>query len=166
MVVSKNRYVNKSGKTGKVLVARIKPGGDLLGSLRNIVQENGVKAGVILSGVGLLERVSLRNCKAFPREYPITDAIRLFLTLERPLEILALSGNVSEVEGKPQVHAHVTLSYVIGDEVMVIGGHVIEGCVVFGFGEVFIMQIEGIEMRKEFDNETKTLQLFTERAEG
>jgi len=32
--------------------------------------------------------------------------------------------------------------------------------VVFGFAEVFIMELEDIDMRKEFDDETKTLQLF------
>jgi len=154
-------YVCRSGKSGRVLIARVKPGSDLVKSIRALVEENGMKAGVILSGVGLLRRARLRNCKVLPERYPIADANRTFLTFERPLEILALSGNVSEVEGEPLVHAHVTLSYVVdGDEARVVGGHLLEGCVVFGFAEVFIMELEEIDMRKEFDDETKTHQLF------
>jgi len=160
VIILENRYVSQFGKTGRILVARIKPNSDLIGSIYNLVVENDVRAGVILSGVGLLQKARLRNCKALPQQYPITDANRAFLTFERPLEILALSGNVAEAEGKPRVHAHVTLSYVEGDEARVVGGHMLEGCIVFGFAEIFVMEVEGADMRKEFDEETKTLQLF------
>jgi len=34
------------------------------------------------------------------------------------------------------------------------------GCTVFEFSEVFMMELEGIEMVKRFDDETRTLQLF------
>lgn len=157
------RHVNRVGKGGRVVVARLKPGSDLLLSLRRLVEKEGIRAGVILSGVGLLERARLRNCKALPEEYPITDANRSFVTFERPLEILALSGSVSEVEGKPWVHAHVTLSCVEDEEISAIGGHLIEGCIVFGFAEIFLMELEDIEMNREFDEETKTLQLFVQQ---
>jgi len=154
-------YVSRSGKSGRVLVARVKPGSDLMKSISAVAEENGIKAGVIISGVGLLKRAHLRNCKVLPETYPITDANRSFLTFEKPLEILALSGNVSEAEGKPWVHAHVTLSYIDDNmDVRVVGGHLLDGCIVFGFAEVFIMELEDIDMRREFDNETKTLQLF------
>jgi len=144
------------------LVARIKPGSDLLQSIRDLVEENEIKAGVILSGVGALRRAHLRNLRVLPKEYPITDVNRTFLTFERPLEILALSGNVSAVEGKPWVHAHITLSYVEGDKITVIGGHLLEGCIIFGFAEVFIMELQDIDMRKGFDDETRTFQLFSQ----
>lgn len=155
-----NRYVSRIGKSGRVLVARIMPGSDLLQSIRTIVEKHGIKAGVIISGVGLLRKARLRNCKALPKEYPITDTNRSFLTFEKPLEILALSGNISELEGKPWVHIHITLSHADGGSIEVIGGHLLEGCIVFGFAEIFIMELEDIDMKKRFDKETKTLQLF------
>ncbi len=71
-----------------------------------------------------------------------------------------MSGNVSMAEGSPLVHAHVTLSYVEGDEIGVVGGHLIEGCIVFGFAEVILMELDNIKMEKRFDEETRTLQLF------
>jgi len=107
-----------------------------------------------------LRRAHLRNCRVLPDEYPITDAQRSFITFEKPLEILAISGNITEVEGKLRVHAHIILSYVEGYGIKVVGGHLLEGCIIFGFAEVFIIEMEDVEMKKEFDEETKTLQLF------
>ena len=155
-----NRYDLRSGGAGKVMVARLKPGSDLLGALQEMVEDEGVEAGVILSGVGLLREARLRNCKSLPEEFPITDENRTYLSFSRPLEVLSMSGNVSMAEGSPLVHAHVTLSYVEGDEIGVVGGHLIEGCIIFGFAEVILMELDNIKMEKRFDEETRTLQLF------
>ncbi len=160
MTILEKKYVSRFGKSGKVFVARIKPENDLLQSICSLVKEHEVKSGVILSGVGLLQRAHLRNCKCLPNKYPITDENRLYLIFEKPLEILALSGNVHDVEGKFGVHAHITLSYVEEDKIGVVGGHLIEGCIVFGFAEIIIMELEEINMGKTLDPETKTLQLF------
>jgi len=143
-----------------VIVARLKPGCDLLHSLQRIVEEKGIRAAVVLSGVGLLSRAELRNCKTLPDKFPITDQNRSFQSFDRPLEILGVSGNVSMAEGKPLVHVHVTLSYVEDERIVVVGGHVTEGCAVFGFAEVFLLELTGIEMVKVFDEETRTHQLF------
>jgi predicted DNA-binding protein with PD1-like motif len=155
-----NRYDVRSGEAGRVIVARLKPGSDLLGSLQEIVGKEGVKAGVILSGVGLLGEARLRNCKSLPEEYPITDENRTYLSFSRPLEILSLSGNITVAEASPLVHAHVTLSHVEGGEIGVIGGHLIEGCTIFGFAEIILMELRDIEMEKNYDEKTRTLQLF------
>jgi predicted DNA-binding protein with PD1-like motif len=155
-----NRYDLRSGGTGRVMVARLKPGSDLLGALQEMVEDEGVEAGVILSGVGLLEDARLRNCKSLPEEFPITDENRTYLSFSRPLEILSMSGNISMAEGSPLVHAHVTLSYIEGDEIGVVGGHLIEGCIVFGFAEIILMELKSVQMEKRFDEETRTLQLF------
>ena len=153
-------YISRTGGVGRIVVARLKHGNDLNLSLQQIVEENGLEAAVILSGVGLLSNVRLRNCKTLPEKFPITDKNRSFVSFERPLEILGISGDISVAEGKPLVHAHLTLSYTENEKIRVIGGHLIEGCKVFGFAEVFIMELLKIEMDKKFDEETKTLQLF------
>lgn len=155
-----NRYLLRPGKPGRVIVARLKPRSDLLTSLREIVIKEGIKAGVIISGVGLLGKARLRNCKSLPVEYPISDENRTFTSFKRPLEILSLSGNISFAEGEPLVHAHITLSYVEEDTIGVVGGHLLEGCMIHGFTEVFVMELTDVEMVKRFDEETRTLQLF------
>ena len=138
------RYIVRSGRPGRVVVARIKPGSDLLRSLQKIAAEEGITSGIIVSGVGLLNQARLRNCRSLPEEYPITDANRTFISFENPLEILSISGNVTLAEEEPLVHAHLTLSRVEGGEITVIGGHLIEGCEVFGFSKFAILELEGI----------------------
>lgn len=154
-------YVSKIGNTGRVVVSRLKSGCDLLRSLQEIVEETGLKSGVILSGVGLLSSVKLRNCKTLPDEFPITDLNRTYLSFEKPSEIVGMSGNVSFADGKPLVHAHLTLSFIEDETIRVIGGHMIEGSTVFGFAEVILMELTDIEMIKKYDEETRTLQIFT-----
>lgn len=157
MVVTHDTRV---GSASRVIVARLKPGSDLLLSLRDIAVKEGVEAGVILSGVGLLGEARLRNCKSLPEEFPITDLNRTYLSFHRPLEVLSLSGNITMAEGSLLVHAHATLSHVEGDEIGVIGGHLIEGCIIFGFAEIILMELEDVKMEKNYDEETRTLQLF------
>ena len=41
-----------------------------------------------------------------------------------------------------------------------IGRHLMEGCIIFGFAEIILMELEDIEMEKNYDDETRTLQLF------
>jgi predicted DNA-binding protein with PD1-like motif len=59
------------------------------------------------------------------------------------------------------VHSHLTLSYVDNETIRVIGGHMIEGCIVHGFAEIILMELVDVEMVKEYDEETKTIQLFS-----
>jgi len=160
----KSRHIVKDSRQGKILVARLKPEADLISSIKKIVKEKSVKAGVVLSGAGLLRKAHIRNCKSLPEKYPITDANRLFTTIEKPLEILAVSGIIYTVKGELNVHAHAVLSF-IEDNISVVGGHLLEGCIVYGFAEIVIMELKEISMEKEFDPETQTLQLFVEENE-
>lgn len=155
-------YRLRSGTLKRIVVARIKRGNDLLMSLNKIVLDEGIKAGVILSAVGALSRASFRNVASFPNELPITDENRKYKVIEKPCEILSLSGNIGEIEDDLVVHAHISLSFVQKNEVKSIGGHLVEGCVVFPFAEIVIAEISGIRMKKTIDDDTKTYQLFEE----
>jgi len=159
-----SRYVVRDSRQGKILVARLKPEADLLLSIKKIAEKKSVKSGVILSGAGLLRKAHIRNCKSLPREYPITDANRMFTTIERPLEVLAISGIIYTVKGEPNVHVHVVLSFIENGKISVVGGHLLEGCLIYGFAEIVIMELEEINMEKTFDSETRTLQLFAEES--
>jgi uncharacterized protein len=154
-------YISKNGSVGKVHVIRLKTGSDLSLTLTKMIEEKGIGAAVILSGVGLLLSSRLRNCNSLPEMFPITDRNRSYQTYNIPLEILSISGNVSTAEGKPLLHAHLTLSYIDDGVIRVIGGHMIDGCIVHGFAEIILMELVEIDMCKEYDVETKTLQLFS-----
>jgi hypothetical protein len=159
--IETKNYLSRLGRTGRLFVVRLKTGKDLLITLNDVVQEKKIEAAVILSGVGLLASANLRNCKSLPKNFPITDLNRSFQQFNVPLEILSMSGNISMAEGKPLLHSHITLSYVIDGTIRVVGGHLIDGCIVHGFAEIIIMELTDIDMIKNYDEETKTLQLFS-----
>ena len=155
------RYVSGVGEGGRIHVIRLKTGSDLLPTLEAVINEKGINAAVMLSGVGLLSKARIRNCENLPEEFPITDRNRDYQSINHPCEILAMSGTISTAEGKPSLHGHLTLSYVIDGRITVVGGHMIPGSIVHGFAEVMIMELHGIDMKKNYDEETKTLQLFS-----
>ena len=162
MKQKKNRYITRSGEEGRIIVSRLKPGSDLLTSLKSIAREENLRSGIILSAVGALKKAGLRNLKNLPEEYPITDENRSFKNFEDVFEILAISGNVFMEVGEIQVHAHVVLSRIRDEQVSVVGGHLIEGCEVGGFAEIMLMEVDELELEKTFDEETKTTQLFSD----
>jgi len=157
-----NRYVTRAGKLARIIVSRILPGSDLLQSIKDIIAEEEIKYGLIISAVGAVEKVRIRNLEEVPEEYPITDANRDFRTIDKACEMLTLAGDIYQVEGKnlSQVHIHGTFSFVEDEKAHTVGGHLLEGCIVVGFAEVYIMELVGIEMIKRFDEETQTSQLF------
>ena len=132
-----------SGTITRAIAVKIEPGKDLLECLVNIVNKLEVKTGVIVSAVGSLEKGKLRNVKRFPASFPIRRIDRLYSSIKGPLEILSLSGNISQNEtGKTIIHAHITVSYVKDEEIIVLGGHLIEGNLTYVMVEIFILDLD------------------------
>jgi predicted DNA-binding protein with PD1-like motif len=106
--------------TGKKIMGRLAKGSDLLEDLGGICQEAGIKLGAVRA-IGAVTRARIGYYDQAARVYN-------FLELKQDLEILALMGNISLKDGKPFVHAHVTLG---DDQGRAFGGHLAEGCEVF-----------------------------------
>jgi uncharacterized protein len=124
----------------KQLAFRLKPGQLLKEEMERRVQENGVKAGVLLSIVGSLECAMLRMAGS-TKDQPIVKAWIV------PLEIVSGTGTFSE-DG---CHIHVSLSDAEGN---VIGGHLKDGCVVKTTAEVVIGIFEDVSFKRVMDDET------------
>ena len=94
------------------MVARISIGVDLLDAVYEVVRRGKIQKGLILTGVGALQKAVFRNLKVFPQEYPVTPEDRIyFFEVERPLELLSLTGYiVPNLKGEPYVHAHFSAS--------------------------------------------------------
>jgi len=147
------------GRLGQVIVARLAPGSDLLESIEEIARREGIRSGVILSGAASLSQATLRNVRHLPKELPITDEDRVFVRKEGALELLAISGNISEQNGGISIHAHITISS--GEEDgLAYGGHLIKGCTIFSLGELIIGEIEGVRLVRKYDEPTRGPQLF------
>jgi len=147
-----------SGSLGRVIVVRLPMGCDLLRSLEELAEGHGIKSGVILSGAASLSRAVLRNLKVFPDSFPITDQVRVFTLKEEPMEVLSLSGNIAEKEGKVFVHGHITISSGEQDG-LAYGGHLVEGCIVYSTAEIIIAELRGIQLLRLHNEQTKSHEL-------
>ncbi len=150
-----------SGTIGRIVMARIPIGADLLDAIHEVIRREKIQKGLILMGIGALQKAVFRNLKVFPQEYPVTPKDRLYFEVQRPLELLSLTGYVvPRVNGEPHVHAHFSASTVTGDTLATYGGHLDRGTITFVKAAVVIAELEGMAMGKKWVEERKTEDLW------
>lgn len=150
-----------TGLPGRVVVARVRIGADLLAAIGEAVQQAGIREGLILGGIGALEQAVFRNLRRFPENYPVTDAERLYLDVKQPLELVALGGHISPgPDGAVDIHAHFSASTVEGDRVVSLGGHLTTGTVAGIKVSVFILELVGAHLHSVIDPHTRSLELL------
>ena len=129
----------------KTYALRLKPGQDLRRELESFAKAQGLQAGVVLTAVGSLSKAALRLA-----DQP--DATEF----EGKFEIVSLVGTLSP-DG---VHLHVSLSDKTG---RTIGGHLVEGCVIYTTAELVVGEIEGVQFTREQDAQTGYKELRVRR---
>jgi predicted DNA-binding protein with PD1-like motif len=150
-----------TGKIGRIVMARIRIGVDLLDSVYEVVRREKIQKGLILMGIGALQKAVFRNLRVFPKEYPVMPKDRIYFEVQKPLELLSLTGYVvPRGNGEPHVHAHFSACTVIGDTVATYGGHLDKGTITFVKAAVVIGELEGLAMRKKWVEERKTEDLW------
>jgi len=123
--------------TGRAFLFSIHKGEDLLQAIQYFCHHHQVRCGMI-NAVGAVERATFTIYDQKAKKYNKVN-------IEKELEILSLSGNISLFDDKPMVHAHVTFS---DSEGKAFGGHLTAGTRVFS-SEVFIQELTGdIKVRK------------------
>ncbi|MGZ3605189.1 MAG: PCC domain-containing protein [Thermodesulfobacteriota bacterium] len=116
------------GRMDRIVMGKLRMNIDLLQGIEELVKAEGVRTGVILSGVGALKKATFRNLKVLPSDFKVERHHRLYLELEQPMEIVSLTGWIATgVEGGTEVHAHFSASTVMEDRVVTLGGHLIPG---------------------------------------
>lgn len=141
----------------RMVQLRAKPGASLLASIEEAVAVEEIQAGVIVSGLGALERAVFRNLKRVPQHFPVTPEDRLYLEIRRPMELVSLTGWVApKVGGSVAVHAHFSASLVRDDSVVTLGGHLNRDTICGIKVVVAILEIEAQEVRAVIDPGTQT----------
>ncbi len=115
---------------------RLHRGQDLLLEIEAFATARGIEAATILSGVGCVSRARLRDAGGVD--------IR---TLEEDLEIVSLTGTVSEA----RTHLHVSFSR---RDLSTLGGHLVPGCLVNTTAEIVLLELEGLAFGSAADEET------------
>jgi predicted DNA-binding protein with PD1-like motif len=118
-----------------------------------LAKKEGIRTGVILSGVGALRKATFRNLKILPPDLKVEKRHRLYLEMEQPMEIVSLTGWMATKEDKElEVHAHFSASTVTEDKVVTLGGHLIPGVITSVKVVVVIGTIEETNIRAGLDS--------------
>lgn len=120
----------------KTYAVRLRRGADLLESIKDFCIKNSIKAGVILSGVGCVTKARIRDASGVN----IVD-------IDEHMEIVSMTGTVSE----KRCHLHISFSK---EDLSVIGGHLVPGCIINTTCELVIGSLENYVYDVEFDEET------------
>jgi uncharacterized protein len=132
-------------KYKRTFIGSIPQDADLYESLSKIVIEEDIRIGKI-TALGAVKKAVIGYFDQTTKQYKN-------ISVEGGHEILNLTGNVSVRDGKPFVHAHITLSDKDGK---VFGGHLMPGTTEWAC-EVFIDEYTGEDLIREKD---KTTDLF------
>ncbi len=149
-----------AGRLGRIVVLRLAPGEDLKRAIEAIAEAEGMQNALILGGAASLRRATLRNVRLWPEPWPITDAHRQRTTIEGPLEMVSIMGNISRwPDGRPYVHAHVMVS-TADPPAAAFGGHLVEGAEILTTGELALAEVQAVRLRRDRDPETLGEELF------
>lgn len=129
----------------KTVCRRLHRGDDLLLSIRTLCEREKIDAAVVLSAVGCVSRAVLRDA----------GGVNL-RSVDEPCEIVSLNGTTS----RTRCHLHLALSR---EDLSVIGGHMMPGCIVNTTCELVLGVLEHMRFDVEQDAQTGYDELiFTE----
>lgn len=129
-------------KQGPAYVLRPAYGTDLVQELQDFVQKEGINLAWI-SGVGAVVKANLRFYNQVEKSW-------LDIAVNKNLEVINLTGNISLLNGEPIVHVHITLS---DEEGRCYGGHVGPGTMVFNM-EILLTTLTGRPVTRKLDTDT------------
>lgn len=150
-----------SQRIERLVQFRIKPDADLLAAIEEAIAAEGIRTGVIVSGLGALKKAVFRNLRWFPKRYPVTPQDRLYLEMERPMELVSLMGWIAPKKGGGvEIHAHFSASTVEDDSIVTLGGHLTGGTVCGIKVVVAILVLTDDSVYAAEDGATRTFDIF------
>lgn len=123
---------------GSVIALRLDKGDDITESVFKVAEQEGIKAAKV-SGIGATDNFTVGvfdMAKKGYNEY----------VFKGNHEINSLTGNITEKDGEPYIHLHITAT---GKDCKVVGGHLIKG-VISLTGEI-IITVTGGNITREYD---------------
>lgn len=134
-------WISTSSK--RTVIARFDEGEDLLRSLKECAEKNGIKCGWfnLIGGLKIFQYGLYEN----------GGHRKITRKAKHIFEILSTCGSIALKEGKISIHAHINASD--EDEGVSYGGHLMEGSIIYPFAEVVIQELDGI-VNRSFDKKT------------
>ena len=126
----------------RVYLWRLPYGADLLAALTDFAASRGITSGSVTT-IGAASEAVLGFYDQTAKKYREHH-------VRKPMEIASCVGNISMLDGKPVVHAHLVLS---DEKGAAMGGHLMPGTRVFSC-EAMVTRLVGIPMRRGHDEVT------------
>ena len=155
------RAWHASGKFGKMIPVRLQPGTDLMNGLKKVCEDNGVRHGALLVGIGSLRKVTFQVLE--PNEKAkIGAAYTEPKVIPGPIEILGVRGVIFESDtGDVVLHLHGSFCDKDGK---VYGGHLVAGeNPILATLDAVIGEIADVKLTMKYDEETGLKHFSPER---
>ena len=129
-------YVAKPGT--KLHILRLDTGDDLLGCVNELIENEKIKNGAVISGIGTFDHCVMHM--VMTTSFPVVEHFEKWD--DKPLELSSVDGLI--VDGKPHLHM------VVSDYKNAYSGNVEPGCRILYLGELLIMEYiaDGLERVK------------------
>ena len=132
--------------TMRILALRLKPGQDLRQQIEAFAKERHIRAGFIITTVGSLREAEIRLADQSSTTH-----------VDGKSEIVSLVGTL----GQSGVHLHISISDSTGKT---IGGHLVDGCLIYTTAEIVIGDARGLVFSREKDGATGYQELRIRKA--
>jgi len=127
------------------IVVQLQPGDKALESIEDAIEEHGVDTGVVVSGIGSLNKLHIHYVvpyPSFPEHAGEDEDVDEFLHEEGAWEVGSLQGAIAD--GEP--HLHITAFEAEGDRML--AGHLEPDSVVHALMEIVIRPLDGVELTR------------------
>ncbi|MEM3382157.1 MAG: DNA-binding protein [Candidatus Bathyarchaeia archaeon] len=161
--MSEVRYASGEGQIGRIIVARLLPGTDLMEGLNKICDQYNINNGVIVDCIGSLRKAVFKFLIPNPK-LKLGSGYGEPYTLDGPIEFLGGQGIITQGEdGKRKIHLHGLVNrtsveegkakpdYVLGGDFGVPPG----SNLVLATMDITIIEVKGLNIIRKYDTETE-----------
>ncbi len=117
--------------TGKTYAVRLEVGDEILASLTELCVKENIRYAQV-SGIGAVKSATVGLYNVAEKKY-------YSKTFEQPMEMLSLTGSVTDKNGEVYLHLHACFS---DEECHAIGGH-LNSAVIGATGEILVNMLDG-----------------------
>lgn len=141
------------GRSGRTIVARLRPGTDLMTGLADIARENNIKAAYIPVIIGGVNKATIEV--ATPSDKSPVGVVAKKIELTGPIAICGAQGMICEKEdGSIEPHLHITF---VDSNGHLHGAHLEAGTApVTTTADVIMQEVLGVKFGRGYDEDIKT----------
>jgi len=139
------------GKAGKLIPVRLRTHTDVTNGLKAVCEENGIKYGAVIFGIGSIRQLTYQVLGPKP-ESKLGAAYTEPQVLPGPIEVVSMHGIIFQSDdGQTLLHLHGTFS---DQEGKVFGGHIVAGGnPVLATLDAYIVETVGAETIRQMDED-------------